>query len=99
MAASGVQRLGWVPIAAFAAALAAVAYSYRKPGVPAGTHWCPAITAVDFIPNHTAGLALRAGLPIYDNLRSHGGDFADPIPEHEGIVSRFGYPPPVAYLF
>ncbi len=88
----------WIAAGLFAAALAAVAYQYAEPGAPAGTHWCPALTAVDFIPNHIGTMALRRGLPLYDNLRHLGGDFVDPIPNHEGILSRTGYPPPVYYL-
>ncbi len=86
-------------LAVFAAALGLVAYAFRNPGVPADSHWCPVLVGVDFYPGYVAAQALVAGLGIYDNHRARGGNFVDPVQDHEGVVSRFMYPPPVAYLY
>jgi hypothetical protein len=87
-------------IAAFALLLGVVAARFPNPGVPAHSHWCPdpVLVGVDFYPPYIAAHALRAGLPIYDNLRAQGGAFADPVADHPGLTSRYTYPPPLAYL-
>ena len=93
------------PPAAIAALFALLygwaAFSFPEPGVLTTSHYCPppVLVGVDFYPHYIAGQALWHRLPIYDNLRHHGGPFADPVPDHPGLTSRFTYPPPVAYLF
>lgn len=93
------------PAAAIAALFALLygwaAFSFPEPGVLTTSHYCPppVLVGVDFYPHYIAGQALWHRLPIYDNLRHHGGPFADPVPDHPGLTSRFTYPPPVAYLF
>ena len=94
------DRRSAVILAAFALLLGAVAARFPDPGVLAHSHWCPdpVLVGVDFYPSYIAAHALRAGLGIYENLRAHGGPFADPVADHPGFTSRYTYPPPLAYL-
>jgi hypothetical protein len=94
------DRRSAVILAAFALLLGAVATRFPDPGVPAHSHWCPdpVLVGVDFYPPYIAAHALRAGQPIYDNLRGRGDAFADPVADHPGLTSRYTYPPPLAYL-
>ena len=87
--------------AVFAILYGWAAFSFPEPGVLTDSHYCPppVLVGVDFYPHYIAGQALWHRLPIYDNLRHYGGPFADPVPDHPGLTSRFTYPPPVAYLF
>jgi hypothetical protein len=88
-------------LAAFALLLGGVAAQYPNPGVHARPGWYPdrVLIGVDFYPPYIAAHALRAGLPLYEDLRGRGGPFTDPIGAHEGLGSRYTYPPPVAYLY
>jgi len=88
-------------LALFALLYGWVAFSFTEPGVLAHSVYCPwpVVVGVDFYPHYIAGHALRQGLPVYANLREHGGVFVDPVPDHHGLTSRFTYPPPVAWLF